>query len=182
MITAIGFAEFNSIAQGIETADAMVKAAQVDLLYCRSVCPGKYIVLISGDVAAVENSVKTAIEKSADSLVDYFVIPNVHPAVIKSFTSTSQDIDFQAIGVIETFSIAAAIIAADTCVKAAEIDLIEVRLGIGIGGKAFVTLTGDIGAVKAAIEAGSKEVKEKGLLVNKVVIPSPHKSLLPFLL
>ena len=182
VIRAIGLVEFNSIAKGIEAADAMVKSAQVELIQSRTICPGKYIALVCGDVAAVENAVKAGVNLGGAFVVDEFVLPNVHPSVIPAISAVTAIEDVQALGIIEVFSTASCIVAADTAVKAAEVDLIEVRLGIGIGGKAFVTLTGDVAAVKAAIEAGAESVSEKGLLVNKVVIPSPHKYLKPWII
>jgi len=174
----IGLVEFNSIAKGIEAADAMVKAAQVEIVFSRPVCPGKYVVLVSGDVAAVKDSVKKGIELGEGTVVDNFVIPNVHPNVLSAITAAYEPHEVDALGVIETFSIAAAIVAADTAVKAGEVELIEVRLGMGIGGKSFVTLTGEVSAVKTAVEAGSSGAAAKGFLVNKVVIPSPHAELI----
>ncbi|MEG6521008.1 BMC domain-containing protein [Desulfotomaculum sp. 1211_IL3151] len=174
---AIGMVEFNSIAKGIEAADFMVKAAQVELVTCNTVCPGKYIVLVSGDVAAVQSSVEVGIERGNESVVDDFILPNVHPAVFPAINCTSGVTALQALGIIEAFSIAAIIVAADAAAKAAAVDLIEVRTGMGIGGKSFVTMTGDVAAVKAAVEAGAELIKEKGLLVNQVVIPSPSRRL-----
>jgi microcompartment protein CcmL/EutN len=68
--------------------------------------------------------------------------------------------------------------AADAAAKAADIELIELRLAMALGGKAFATMTGNVSAVQAAVEAGAAVVSEKGLLVNKVVIPRPHENLL----
>lgn len=176
MLRAIGLVELNSIASGIETADTMLKAAQVEAIFCRTVCPGKYVILIGGDVAAVESSVKAGVE-SGDAVVDTFILPNVHPSVIRAISAATPDIHIGALGVIETFSLASSIVAADTAVKAADVELLEIRLGLAIGGKSYVTLTGDVGAVKAAVEAGAVTASEKGLLVNKTVIPSPSKHL-----
>lgn len=181
MIRAIGLVELNSIASGIETADIMLKAAQVDAIFCRTVCPGKYVVLVGGDVAAVESSVKAGAERGG-AVVDTFIIPNVHPSVIRAVNGSAPEIEIKALGVIETFSLASSIVAADTAVKAADVELLEVRLGLAIGGKSYVTLTGDVGAVKAAVEAGAVTASEKGLLVNQIVIPSPSKHLMPHIL
>ncbi len=174
---AIGLVEFNSIAKGIEAADAMVKTAMVDLLAANPICPGKYMALVSGDVAAVQSAVKAGVKVGAQAVVDDFIIPNVHPGVFPAITSTGEIPELQALGIIETFTVASLIITADACAKAAEVDLIEIRLGSGIGGKSFVTLTGDVAAVKAAVEAGSAMAADNGLLVEKVVIPSPSKLL-----
>ena len=174
---AIGLVEFVSIAKGIEAADAMLKASRVELLDARPICPGKYIVLIFGEVSPVYNSVQAGNTIGGSAVVDDFVIPNVHPSVIKAVSCASDVKDLRALGVIESFSIAALIVAADSAVKAGQVDLIEIRLGTGIGGKSFVTLTGDVGDVTASINVGKETCGEKGMLVESVIIPSPHKSL-----
>ncbi|WP_338833585.1 hypothetical protein MHLNE_25040 [Moorella humiferrea] len=178
----LGLVEFNSIAKGIEAADTMAKAAKVDIVTCRTICPGKYIVLISGEVAAVETAVQHGLETGGIYVVDEFVLPNVHPSVIGAITATSIVNELKALGIIEVFSVATAIVAADTAVKAADVQLIEVRLGIGTGGKSFITLTGDVAAVTASVEAAVTAVSQKGLLVEKVIIPSPHRDLRSWLL
>lgn len=182
LIRAIGLVEFNSIARGIEAADIMLKTALVEALACRTVCPGKFVSMVGGDVAAVENSVQAGVNRGGTAVVDQFVLPNVHDSVFRAITGVTPETEVMALGIIETFSLASLIVAADTAVKAAEVELLEIRLGLAIGGKAFVTLNGDVGAVKAAVAAGAGTVSEKGLLVNQVVIPSPSKQLIPHLL
>lgn len=182
MLRAIGLVEFISIAKGIEAADAMVKAADVDILVSTPVCPGKYIVLVHGDVSAVQSAVEAGIRIGATYVVDDFILPNVHPAVYPSITSTSNTADIEALGILESFSIASMIVCADAALKAADVEAIELRLGTGVGGKSFFTLTGDVDAVKVAVEAGAQNAIDKGVLVEKVVIPSPSKKLLQYLL
>ncbi|MDW7673834.1 MAG: BMC domain-containing protein [Bacillota bacterium] len=177
MIQAMGLMEFNSIAKGIEAADGMIKSAPVDILEAKPICPGKYIVLVYGDVSAVENAIKTGGEIGAAAVIDDFILPNVHPAVIPAISGTSIVEDIRALGVVEAFSVASLIVAADIAVKAGAVELIEIRLGLGIGGKSFLTLTGDVDSVKVAIERGAASASEKGMLVEQVVIPSPHRNL-----
>lgn len=177
MIYSIGLIELNSIASGIEVADMMLKTAEVDLIFAGTVCPGKYAALVTGEVAAVENSVQAGLKTGGETVVDHFVLPMVHEAVIPALSGTSRVDKLQALGIIETFSVASAIVAADTAAKAALVELIEIRLGTGIGGKSFVTMTGEVAAVKASVDAGTVSVKEKGMLVYKTVIPSPDPKL-----
>lgn len=177
MIKAIGFVEFVSIAKGIEAADAMLKTSRVELLDARPICPGKYIVLVWGEVSSVYNSVQAGKQIGEASVVDDFVIPNVHPSVIEAISCSTKVSALEALGVIESFSIAALIVAADSAVKAGEVELIEIRVGTGIGGKSFVTLTGEVGDVTASVNVGTDTCREKGMLVESVVIPSPHKDL-----
>lgn len=175
MVRAIGMVEFNSIARGIEAADFMVKTANVELITCNTVCPGKYLVMVGGDVAAVQSSVRAGIERGREAVVDEFVLPNAHPSVFPAINCASAVSDLQALGVIETFSVASLLVASDVAAKAAEVELIEIRPGMGIGGKSFVTMTGDVAAVKASVEAGAAAAQAKGQLLNSVVIPSPSR-------
>lgn len=177
MIQAIGLIEVSTIAKGIEAADAMLKAAQVELLEARPVCPGKYIVLICGDVAAIKSSVEAGSTIARHFAVDDFILPNVHPYVIQAIATASIVSEIKALGIIETFSVAALIVAADAAAKAGDVDLIEIRIAAGIGGKSYVTLTGDVSAVQSSVDAGAKVAGEKGMLIEKVVIPAPHENL-----
>ncbi len=174
----IGLIELSSIAAGFAVTDAMLKAADVELLLARTICSGKYMVMVRGDVAAVESSVRAGATAGDFSVIDSFVIPNVDEQVFPAIAGTSKVEVLEALGAIESFSVASLIEAADAAVKAANVKLIELRLAMALGGKAFVTMTGDVAAVEAAVSAGAAVVAQKGLLVNRVVIPSPRPELL----
>jgi microcompartment protein CcmL/EutN len=176
MIRSIGLVEFYSIARGIEVADQMLKAANVDLILSSATCPGKYITLIHGDVAAVENSVNAAVRLGGEFLVDHLIIPNVDEQIFPAITGSSSVDNIRAVGVIESFAIASLIVAADACVKAASVDLLELRLGSGIAGKSYVVMTGDVSDVNAAVKAGVEIIQDTGNIVCYTVIPSPHAS------
>ena len=179
MRTAIGMVELNSIARGIETCDYMVKAAQVELIRSSTVCPGKYLVLIAGDTGDVRASMAEGIKRGGECVVDTLMIPNIHPQLIPAISMATQPSDMGAVGVLEFYSVASAILAADMAAKAANITLIEVRIGYAIGGKGYVTLTGDVGAVRAAVAAATRDAQ---LLVGTTVIPHPAKQLFDSLL
>jgi len=176
-INALGMVEFNSIAVGIEAADAMLKVSEVELIIAKTICAGKYICLVRGDTAAVRASVEEGRQVGAVACVDDFVIPNVHPQVFPALIASGKHPEVNAIGVIETFSAASAVLAADRAVKTANISLMEIRMGVGLGGKSFCTLTGDVAAVRSAVEAGSMAAQDVGLLVRKVIIPQPREEI-----
>jgi len=178
----IGFLELSSIAGGIEAADYMVKAAQVDLVFAKASCPGKYYIMISGTVSGVNNAVKQGVAIAREFLVSSVVIPGLDPQVIKAVNMSSMPEKFAAIGVLEFYSVASALLAADTAVKAGNVELIDVRLGTGIGGKSFVALTGDTASVASAVGAAAESQKESGMLVNKIVIPNPDREVVASLL
>ena len=177
MSKAVGIVEFNSVSRGVLAWDSMMKAASVDLVTASPVCPGKYIIIISGDVGAVETSVKVGREAAGRFWINNIVIPNIHPQVFPALSASVEVGEMKALGVIETYSIASAITAADTSVKAASVTLIEIRLARGLGGKGFVFLTGDVGAVQAAVKAALEAAEEEDLIAESVVIPYPHSSI-----
>lgn len=174
----IGLVEFSSIAAGIEAVDQMVKESEVRLITARTSCSGKYIGLITGDVASVRSSVEKGIASARGHYIDSFIIPNVDPQVIPAVAGAVKMPQLNALGIIETFSLASALEAADAAAKAALVTLIEVRLGTGIGGKGFVTLAGDTSAVRAAVGAGAERASKRGLLLATSVIPAPYKEVL----
>jgi microcompartment protein CcmL/EutN len=175
---AIGLVEINSIAKGFEVCDAMAKTANVTVLVAKSICPGKYIVMIGGDVAAVRQSVEAGGATAGSTIVDTFVIPNIHPSVLPAISGGNSIDKVEAMGVIETYSVAATIEAADAAVKAASVIPLRMHLAFGIGGKSYVVLSGNVADMNAAVDAGSAVASEKGFLVNRVVIPRPHKQLI----
>ena len=131
---AIGFLEFNSIAKGIEAADAVIKAADVQLAFAKASCPGKYYLLFHGEVAAVQASLDAGAAIGGKHVVDHCVIPRVHPQVIQAIGMANMPEYNGAIGVMEFYSVTASIYGADAAVKAADVSLIDLRLGTGIGG------------------------------------------------
>jgi microcompartment protein CcmL/EutN len=170
----IGLIELSSIAAGFAVADTMLKAGNVRLLLSRSICSGKYMVLIGGETAAVQSAVSAGAQAANGCLIDDFVIPNVHPDVITALGRTQTAEVEGALGILESFNVATLIRAADAAAKAAAIQLIEVRLAMALGGKAFCTMTGDIGAVQSAMAAGRDLIAESGMLVNAVILSRPH--------
>ena len=179
---AIGFLELNSIAKGIEAADFILKTAEVQLLSAKASCPGKYYILFTGEVAAVKSSLDAGKKTGGGHVVDECIIPSVHPQVIKAINMTSLPEYYMAIGVMEFYSVTASVFAADAAVKAAEVDLVDVRLGTGIGGKSFVVLTGEVAAVSEAIKCGVNTPNAEGMVISNVVIPNPHPDLLSSLI
>jgi len=172
--TAIGIIETSSIAKGFQIADTVLKTANVEILVNRTICPGKYMVLIGGDVDAVTSSVEAGVRAGAHTVVDHFVIPNVHPAVFPAISGVAHLPELKALGVIESFSVASIIEAADAAVKATPIQLVCIHLAMAIGGKGWVSLTGDVATVEEAVEIAAGVISRKGLLVEKVVIPAPR--------
>ncbi len=178
-INSIGLIELSSVATGYAVEDVMLKAGDIQLLMARSICSGKFLIVVSGDVTSVEAAVLAGGAAAGPSLIERRQIARVHPAVLEAISS-SGEIDpkqLRSIGVIETFSAASIIEVADTAVKSANVTLLRVHLAMALGGKGFVLMAGDVSSVQAAVAAGSKVAAEDGMLVGRAVIAAPSAEL-----
>jgi len=178
---AIGVLELNSIARGIISTDAMAKAAPVNIALSQTICPGKYIVMITGDEDPVRESMAIGRHYAGNYLVADILIPNIHEQVVPAISAVQALDGLDSVGIIETLSVAGTILAADAACKAAGIKLIEVRLANGLGGKAYFTMSGELADVEASIAAGV-DALEPAMLVRSEIIPAPHADMSEILL
>ena len=175
----IGLLELSSVARGIEVADTVLWEARVELLFATPVHPGKYVVLFTGSVDDVRAAVRHGSEVAGPDLVDQLVIQQVHEQVVPMLKRNGGHVsgELDAIGVVETNTVASAIVAADLALKTATVDLLELRIANGLGGKSFFTLTGEVSDVRSAVAAGARTAQDRGLLAREVGIARPHPEL-----
>jgi microcompartment protein CcmL/EutN len=170
---ALALLEFSSIAAGILAADAMVKRASLAVVHAGTVQPGRFLVLLGGEVAEVEESLKAGRETIPDALSDHIFLPNVHPDVVRALSGRRSLKTDDALGIVETCTVPAAIHAADKGVKGAEVTLVEIRLADGLGGKGIVLFSGTVSDVEAALEITGSALTESQK-VRQVVISQLH--------
>ncbi|MCB8943762.1 MAG: BMC domain-containing protein [Ardenticatenaceae bacterium] len=173
---ALALLEFNSIAIGIEAGDSMVKRAPVERIVTGTVQPGHYLVMVTGDVASVEEAVAAGKMTGQAALADVVFLPHVHPDVVTALAGDGQSVLSDALGVVETRTVAASILAADAGLKGAEVRLVQLRLADGLGGKGLALFTGVVADVEAAVEMGVTAVSPQHL-VRQVVIPQLHSEM-----
>lgn len=176
---AIGTIELSSVGIGYKIEDEMLKAASVDLLIARTICSGKYLIVIGGTVSAVEAAINTGLKMAGEAVIDHMLIANVHESV---FPALGQSVVLNgdhngALGIIETFSGTSALAAADAAAKAARITLFRIHVAMALGGKGLCLMTGTVADVRAGVQAGAEEARQRGLLVSEVVIPRPSREL-----
>jgi microcompartment protein CcmL/EutN len=175
----IGVLELCSVARGIEVADSVLKEARVEMLFATPVQPGKYVMLFTGSVQDVKNASARGAELAGQDLVDQLVIPQVHEQIVPMLRRKGGKIngDLDAIGVVETTTVASSIVSADAALKTSTVDLVDFRIANGLGGKSFFVITGEVSDVRSSVMAGARMAQERGLLAREVVIAKPHAEL-----
>ena len=169
MQPAIALLELDSIAVGIEAGDAMAKRSPIEVIHAGTVHPGKYIVLVGGAVADVEEALDAGRAVAAGAIVDAVLLPDVHPDVVAAMRGMRRPTTGEALGIIETPTVAAIIDAADAGVKGARVRLLELRLADGLGGKAYLLFGGAVADVEAAVEIGRGRIVAPRTAVSRVI-------------
>lgn len=174
MHPSLALIEFDSIAAGIEAGDAMAKKAPIARIIAGTVHRGKYLVLVAGQVADVEEALAAGLSVGASAVLDHVYLPGVHPHVVDAIALARRPRPIAALGVVETRTVAAAIAAADAGVKGAQVNLLEVRLADGLGGHSLVLFDGLVADVEAAVRIGTDVIAGTKALIHAVVIPQFH--------
>ena len=182
MSKAIGMIEFKTTATGVTAADAMVKTSEVEIIEAQTVCPGKYIAIITGDLSAVKAAVDAAVTTYEDKCIDSFVLGNPHESIFPALYGAAQIEKVSALGILETYDASSIIVAADAAAKTAIVDLIEVRVAKGMCGKSFMLITGEVSAVTASIEKAKAVAGERGMYLDSSVIAHPDAKVIESIL
>jgi len=176
---ALGALELSSIGVGYRVEDEMLKAATVDLLLARTICSGKYLIVLGGGVSDVQTAIDTGLNLAGEAIIDHLMLANVHesvfPALGQSVVLDAQRVG--ALGVVETFSGASILAGADAAAKAARVTLFRIHVAMALGGKGLCLMTGTVADVTAGVRAAADEARKRGLLVSEIVIPRPGKEL-----
>ena len=174
MIYSVGVVELKSIAKGIEATDDALKSAGIRLVTAHTACPGKYEIILTGELADVQTAVDRIKARYTSGVIDAVMLGRLEESVVYALLGSSTTTRREAIGIVETFSAASAIKAADTAVKTADVEIYDMRISRGQGGKGVVIFTGHVSDVTAAVEAGSRYAEEQGLLHGSSVLANPH--------
>lgn len=177
MAKSIGMIEYKTVSAGITAADRMVKTAAVELLEAQTVCPGKYIALIAGELSAVKAAVEAARQARPEELIGSFILGNPDPAIFPAIYGAVQVENPRALGILETYDASSIIVAADAAAKTAIVQLVELRIAKGMCGKSYLLVTGEVAACEASIARARAAVAENGMFLDSSVIASPDPQL-----
>ncbi len=170
----IAVVEAKSVARGVTVTDSMAKAASVNIVLSTSLCPGKYLTIIEGELDALESAVRTAEELGGRHIFSSFIIGGINNMVIEAIGGKPAD-TLDALGIVESMHIADLINSSDIAADSAEIDFVEFRLARGCGVNSFYIITGDISSVSDAVNNAAGFLGEKGSLIAWKVIPNPDR-------
>lgn len=177
MIYAVGVLELKSIPVGVEACDDALKASGVRLISAHPSCPGKYEILLTGSISDVQTAVDHVKMKFGTYVLDCTVMGRIDPAVVTALLGAQPEAPHGALGCLETYSASSIILAADAAVKAAKVDIVDLRLSRGMGGKGVLMVTGEVGDVTASIEAAADYAIRQGLFSSKSIMAAPHEDL-----
>lgn len=177
MFKSVGVIELKSIPKGVEATDAALKSAGVEMVAAHPACPGKYEIILTGSISNVQAAVDHVRSKFENYVIDSSVMGRIDEQVITALFGTQTTAKKGSLGLVETFSAATAIKAADVAVKTAKVEIFDLRVSRGMGGKGVFMLTGEVGDVTAAVEAGANYAKTSGMLSSYSVIAAPHEEL-----
>lgn len=182
MNKSIGALEFISISRGMYVADAIVKKADVEIIYFRTICPGKFLVIVSGDEGEVDTAIDYGVSIAGKSLFDSFKVHAISPAIIEGIRSRYEPIEkLDAVGIVETRKVCTGIKALDIVLKAADVRILRIYLAFFIGGKLVFAVMGSVSSIEHGISE-CKKLLSADEWQNVAIIPSPNPDVLDNLL
>ena len=174
-LPAIALIELSSIAAGAYAADRMVKRSPVELLHIGTVQPGKYLILIGGGTAEVEESYREGMQTAEPAILDEVFLPQVHRQVVEALEGARTFASYESMLVLETSTIAAIVRATDAAAKGAMIEVAELRVGSGLGGRGFAILTGARTDVEAAADIARQTLAGRNVTLCHSIISNVHE-------
>lgn len=171
MNKSIGAIEFRSIAKGIEVSNEMIKKSSVEVLYLKSICPGKFLIIIAGETSYINESIDYGLTKGSGYIVDSFVINAVSLDIINGLKNKYKKLEsITSIGVVETNKVCAGLRALDKTLKSSDVSLVKLQLSFAIGGKLVYIVSGNLSDLDYGIDEGTKILDKKDI-VNISIIP-----------
>jgi microcompartment protein CcmL/EutN len=176
---AIAVIEFSSIPIGMSATDAMLKKAPIAFVKCGTVSHGRYLTLIGGSTASVDESLQEGLSHGGPSVLDHLLLADVHPRVYEAILGWRKPGNTGALAIIETDTVAANVRAAEAAMKGTAIELIEIRLAdTGLAGHGLSVYQGSLPDIEAAIEIATRYVDQSGGRLNHRIISRPHGGLI----
>jgi microcompartment protein CcmL/EutN len=177
---ALGVLELSTIARGVVAADAAIKRAPAVLLSSRAVSGGKHLVMLEGGVAEVEEAMAAGVLAAGSLLLDRLTLAAADDQIWPMLGAPVAPLDWagdagaEAVAIVETRTVCAAIAAADAACKVADVVVRDVRFAIDLAGKAYFTLTGTLDAIEASADAARDAAGDRLVGAELIAQPAPE--------
>jgi microcompartment protein CcmL/EutN len=174
----IAVIEFASIADGIYCSDALLKKAPIAMIKSGTVSRGRYLIILGGSTASVEESLNEAIAVGQASRLDHAFLPDVHTQLHDAILGQRRPLLQDALAILETDTVAANVRAAESALKGTQVRLVELRLAdYEMSGKAVSLFNGDLHEIEAAMELAGDYLRGRKEYVQHRIICQPHEIL-----
>jgi len=175
---AIAVVEFSDIPAGMYATDAMLKKAPIAFVKCGTITRGRFLTLVGGSTASVDESLREGLAQGGPSVLDSIMLADVHPRVYEAILGWRRPGTSGALAIVETDSVAANVRAAEAALKGTPVEIIEIRLAdAGLSGKGVSVYQGDLSDIEAAIEIATRYVQQAGVGLRYRIISAPHEGL-----
>ena len=175
---ALAVIEFRDIPTGIDATDAMLKKAPIAFVKSGTISRGRFLTLIGGSTAAVEESLREGLFRAGECVLDHLLLADVHPRVYDAILGGRRAAASGALAIIETDTVASNVRAAELALKGTPVELVELRLAdSGLSGKGVSIYQGELADIEAAVEIVLAFMHEARGDVRHTIIPSPHEAL-----
>ncbi|UHA72530.1 BMC domain-containing protein [Paenibacillus sp. 481] len=176
MSSAIGVIELRSISKGYETADRMLKTSPVTVHHLKPICPGKFLIIMSGDTADVQVALEAAKVEAGEYRISDFFLQGVHPDIEEGLKRRNASYPVDALGIVETSTVSSGIYALNEALKQCDIYLKKMNLGMAIGGKFLAVFTGSVSDVEQGMNVFVSAMDQKRI-VHHSVLRSPSEEI-----
>ena len=171
----IAVIEFKSVSRGITVTDSMLKESSVNIVLSSSLCPGKYLTIIEGEVSALNSAIKVAEKLGGRHVFDTQLISGINLKVIDAISGNIKEILLDAMGIVESPQMANLISSSDIAADSAKVEFIDYRLARGCGVNSFYVLTGELSSVNEAVKNAVNFLGKNGSLIAYKIIPNPDR-------
>ncbi|HQT93384.1 MAG: hypothetical protein B7Z68_00130 [Acidobacteria bacterium 21-70-11] len=175
---AIAVLEFRDIAVGLVATDAMLKRSPIAFLKCGTISRGRFLTLLGGTTASVEEACHEGLLQGGESVLDHVLLADVHPQLYDAILGHRRPVGAGSLAIIETSTVSSNVRAAELALKGTPVDLVELRLAdAGLSGKGLSIVHGELHDVEAAVEIAASFLRDAGVEAGFRIIPAPHEAL-----
>ena len=177
-VSAIAVIDFSEIPAGVFATDAMLKKSPIGFVKSGSTTRGRYLTLVGGSPASVQEALAEAMRCGGDAILDRVMLADVHPELLDGMLGKHATIAHGSLAIVETDTVSASVRAAEAALKGATVQLVEIRLAdAGLAGKGLFVVQGELHDIEAAVDLAIASIEGSGRTLSSRIISAPHEGL-----